>query len=1091
MDDIYPLSPVQQGMLFHSLLDPESGVYTEQVVLRVAGPLDRDAFARGWAEVARAHPVLRSSVVWEGVPEPLYVVHHDAPVPLADLDWRERDAEAELAAYLAADLHAGFTFDHAPLWRLALARTGPDEWLFIWTHHHMLLDGWSAAAVLDQVLDVHDAVAAGDDIVIEPARPFRDYIAWLRDRDPAEADAYWRRVLAGVTAPTPLGVDTGQDGTEGDLSGRGYGAADRTIDRTTTARIAAFARARRVTLNTALQAAWARLLARYARVDDVVFGVTVAGRPAELEGADAITGCFINTLPVRVTVPGDATVGEWVARIQDDALDLHRFEHSALVRIHEQSEVPPGAPLFESILVFENYPVRTDDAPGRLQVELHQTFERTNYPITLAAAPGDELSLRLYYERDRIPDDRAARLLEHVEHVLEQMASRPESRVADIDPVGPAERLTLLAWGRASKPFGRDDRHIWRSSRPNGPTIADLVEAAASAHPDDPAVVFGDDVVSYAELDRRANRLAHLLAERGAGPDVVCALLCERSVDLIVAHLAVAKCGAAYLPLDLEAPPARLRYVLDDAGARLLVLQDHLEGAALGGRPLPDECEVVRLDRDRPAIDGRSATAPIRDVDPHHLAYVIYTSGSTGTPKGVAVTQANVVALLSRIPPLEPGRCRVLHASSVAFDVTTFELWWPLVTGGTCVLHPPGPVSAESVSTVVEDQRVDVAWLTAALFNVAVDEAWPGLARLRWLLSGGEALSVAHVRRGQQQYPDVRLVDGYGPTETTTFATTYDIPAGFAGPTVPIGRPAGGNTAYVVGPDGRLCPIGVTGELWVGGGGVARGYHARPGLTASRFVPDPFASEPGARAYRTGDLARWRDDGVLEFVGRLDHQVKVRGYRVECGEIEAALMDDDRIREAAVVAHGESASRRLVAYIAPRAGGVPPAPTSLRDRLRSRLPEYMVPSDYVVLDQLPLTPSGKIDRAALPAPERSREIVDVVYERPASPLERLLAGIYGEVLEVGAVGRDDDLFDLGGHSLTATQVASRLRVLFGPEVELRDVFEATTVRALAERVGARVGDAAAHEIAETVLEVEELSDDELRAMLADLEDDDV
>lgn len=1075
VEDVYRLSPVQEAMLFHSLLDPAGAVYTEQIALAIEGRLDIQAFRDGWAAVARAHPVLRTAVLWEDVPHPVQVVHRNVEVQLEVLDWRAVvDADTALTQHLDLSRQIGVLRDQPPLWRLSLARVGDESWLLVWTHHHVLLDGWSAAIVLDEVLDAYAAAQAGEPPDIAPHRPYRDYIAWLRRVDPDRARRYWRDQLAGVSGPTPLGVD------RPDPARTGYGSAERVLSPEATARVDEFARKQRVTPSTLVQAAWAFLLSRYARQSDVVFGVTVSGRPSDLDDVESMVGCFINTLPLRVDVDPQASVGDWLARIQDLGLSARRFEHTSLVGLRELTELPPGAPLFESIVVFENYPIRNSDTEVGLEVRFHEAVERTNFPLTIVAGRGEGLDLRVYWDRPRIPDDAAERLLAQLESLLIAMADRPTGRVGDLHAVDRAERDRLAAAGT---------REL---EAPAHTTIPDAVEAQVARTPDQAAVVSGAEQLSFLELDGRANRLAHHLVALGAGPEVVCAVACGRSTDLVVAQLAVVKAGAAYLPLDLEAPADRIRFVIEDAGVRVVVLQDDLAPALLGGVDPPAGVDVVRLAADQAVIERLPTTPPFRSIESDNLAYVMYTSGSTGVPKGVAITHGNVCRLVFGLGDIELAGRRLLHASSDAFDASTFEIWGPLAHGGSCVMHPPAPISPASLRRAIRDHHIDVAWLTSSLFNVVVDDEPAALEGLSVLLVGGEALSVPHIRKARELHPTVRLLNGYGPTEVTTFTTTHEVGGTEEEWSVPIGTPIGGTGVHVVDERGGYAPLGVAGELWVGGRGVARGYLNRPDLTAERFVPDPFSGAPGRRLYRTGDLVRWldRDTGpVLEFTGRIDGQVKIRGFRVEVSEVEVVLAEHPAVDEAVVVGLGEGARRSLAAYVV--CSGERPSASSLRDHLGTRLPDYMVPADIVYLDALPLNRSGKLDRSALPEPERTRDALETPYVSPTMPVEEVVASVFASVLGVERVGRDDNFFELGGNSLLATQVTSRLRRVFGVPVELREVFEARSVGAVAAHIVAHCGtEAVADEIARMALEIARLPDEEVRRLLAEVDSSD-
>ena len=1041
LEDVYELSPLQQGMLFHALHAPEASPYVVQLAATLRGALDADAFRRAWSAAVRRHPVLRSAFFWEGLEKPLQAVLAGAEPEWESADWRGLDpaeAQARVDAYLAADRARGFDLGRAPLLRLALFRTGEEEHRLVLTHHHLVLDGWSLARVLAEVFAWYRAECGGGEPHLSRPRPYREYIAWLQRQDAAAAERFWRAALAGFSAATPL--DFGGRGRRSASASPEYAERAHALAPELTATLEALGRTRQVTLNTLVQGAWALLLARCSGEDDVVFGATVSGRPAEIPGVEEMVGLFINTLPVRVRVRGDLSFAAWLRELQDQQAQARDFEHSPLGDVQGWSGVPRGEPLFESLVAFENYPVdevrRTRGMPGGLAMGDLQAVERTHYPLTLAAAPGRALSFKLIYDRARFDDAVIAGLLSRLERILARAAEAPDEPVGRLPLLDDAERAQVVdEWNRTASAYSRDA------------AIHALFARQAADTPDAVALVDGGTRLSYRELDARANRLAHHLIALGVGPDARVAVLLERGAELVVALLAILKAGGAYVPLDPGFPSERLRLMVDDADARVLITRSELVD-----RLPPDHgATPVVLDADAEQIASRSADDPGIAVDPQGLAYVVYTSGSTGTPKGVAVPHRAVVRLVrdTDYVQLTPSD-RVAQASTATFDAATFEVWGALLNGASVVILPRDlTLAPEQLVSTLRRERISTLFLTTALFHQVARQIPDGFATLRHLLFGGEAIDPAAVRAVLETGAPDRLLHVYGPTESTTYATWHLVDGvDDDAATVPIGRAIANTTAYVLDGAGEPAPVGVAGELCLGGDGLARGYLDRPALTAEKFVPDPFSAEPGARLYRTGDRVRWLTGGALEFVGRTDQQVKVRGFRIEPGEVEAALLGHPDVHACVVVVRQDGEEKRLVGYVVPEEGAAPSV-RELRDHLRARLPEYMVPAAFVLLDALPLNANGKVDRRALPAPEFT---ADAEFAQPRTPTEELLAAIFAEVLGAERVGLHDGFFELGGHSLLATRVISRIRQSFQVELPLRALFEHATVGALAEQV---------------------------------------
>ncbi|WP_327071270.1 non-ribosomal peptide synthase/polyketide synthase [Kitasatospora sp. NBC_01302] len=1022
--EVYPLTPTQTGMVVHGLDEADSGLYIEQITFVLDGVGEPAALAAAWQHVVDRTPVLRTAVALTGVPVPLQVVHRQVELPVTEHDWSGLPAErcqAELAK-LFADQRAELTLQQAPLLRLALVRLAPRTVRVVWTFHHVLLDGWSVFHVLGDVLAAHAALARGERPSLPERRPFGDYAAWLAARDTDRAVEHWRQTLAGLSAPTALPYDRRP---EQHTTARSADWLSQQLDEAATGRLTAFARRHRLTLNTLVQGAWALLLSRWSGEAQVCFGTTVSGRPTDLIGADTIVGLFITTLPARVTVDGRAASGAWLREVQQARAEDRRFDHLPLGEIHALGEVPPGTPLFDSLVVFENYPVgdATAGAHG-LRIRDLDAREATNYPLTVVISPGDRLSVELGYDARCFEPATAEALAGQLLHTLTALAAGDgTARLDDLD-VLPAEQRAHLLRGTARPPLAPAP----------AATLPALVEAAVDRWPAAVALSGAGPKLSFAEAERHANRLAHRLIARGAGPGDLVALLLPRSADMVLAQLAVAKAGAAFLPVDPGYPDERVELMLRDARPALTL--DAKEVAELLAAPqgVPDH-RPTDADRRRP-------------LDLDDPAYVIYTSGSTGTPKGVLVTHRGLAAFAAAEAAhyqVAPGD-RVLAFATPSFDACVLELCMSLPHGARLVIPAPGPLLGAQLAQVLREERITHTLLPPAALATVAAEAAGTLPALKTLVVGAEACGAELVARWA---PHHRMVNSYGPTEATVVAT-WSAPLLADGAAPPIGRPLPGTRAYVL--DARLRPVpdGVPGELWLSGAALARGYLGRPGLTATRFTADPFGA-PGTRMYRTGDRVRRDAHGELHYLGRTDHQLKLRGHRIEAGEVEAALVRHPGVVDAVVsVREDDTGQPRLVAHLLAVPGAEQPGGAELRALVARSLPGYMVPSAFAVLERFPLTENGKTDRAALPDPTPA-EAEPAEHLAPRTPTEEAVAAIWAETLAT-AVGVTDDFFLLGGDSMRALLIASRANDAFALALTPRDVLVSRTVAAFAELV---------------------------------------
>ncbi|MCY1013674.1 amino acid adenylation domain-containing protein [Nannocystis pusilla] len=1033
VEGVYPLSPLQAGLLFHALNEPESPTYTVQLALRLGGDVDAAALESAWKTVFARQAVYRTAFLWQGVPEPLQVVRRSVAFAMPTYDWSALDAgeaEARWEALRREERAAGFDFARAPLARVVLVRMPGGRTWMVKTTHHILADGWSMPVVLAELQAAYAAHRGGRRLALPEPVAYERYIAWLATRDREASSAFFAAYLAGVEEPTrlpfPPPAATPAEAT------REHRQRDTSLTAAETEAITTFARRHGLTLNTVVQGALAQLLGRTTGRTDVVFGMTTSGRGAPLRGIERMVGLFINTLPLRARWSGSERVLEWLQRLQAEQVELRAHEATPLYEVQRASAVGGGRALFDTLLVFENYPV--DEAAQRaesLPIEEFQAFEQTSYPLAITVAAGTTLDLRWMWEPAALRDEDIAQLWGHLRTVLLDMVAHPDRRLAELDLLTEAELAELAAWNDTAVAY------------PPARCIHQLFEEQAARTPDAVALVFGDQQLNYRELDERSNQLAHHLRELGVGPEVRVALCVERSLEMLVGLLAILKAGGAYVPLDSSYPQDRLAFMLADARPAVLLTQAHLRDSLP-----PQELAVVHLDV--PAWQHLPRTSPAVDVGPDHAIYVIYTSGSTGRPKGVLNTHRgldNRLRWMQRTYGLSTSDA-ILQKTPLSFDVSGWELWWPLLEGARMVIAAPeGHKDPRYLAALIATAGVTVIHFVPSMLGVFLAATEPReRASLRLVFASGEALP-GHLRDAWYAGNRGELHNLYGPTEAAIDVTSHACRPDESGP-VPIGRPIDNTRTYVLDAALRPVAVGVAGELYLSGVQLARGYLGRPGLTAERFVPDPF-SEPGARMYRTGDLARLRDDGAIEFLGRIDHQVKIRGFRIELGEIEAALAAHSSVRDCVVVAREDATGdKRLVAYVV----GDDLAMSELRGSLGASLPDYMVPSAFVFLDALPLNPNGKVDRKALPSPETTRAAEACV--APRTDLERALVAIWEDLLEARPIGVDDDFFALGGHSLLAVRVVSAVKARLGLGLTLATLLQQPTIAALAAALAA-------------------------------------
>jgi aspartate racemase len=1040
-DGPWPLSFAQERLLFLDRLLPNRAVYNVPVAMEWKGALDLESLQRALNTIIARHEPLRTTFQ-AGEECNVQVIAAEATVTVQSISLRHLsagDRERETRRVLEEDARRPFDLSKDVMLRASVVELSGQEHILLLTFHHIAVDGWSLDVFFRELGEIYGAYVnrRSDPELPELSIRYRDYALWQREwlqGDVLQRElSYWTKQLHGVEV-LELPTDRPRP-----LEPSYQGAWERTVlPQDLSERLRVFSREEGVSLFILLLAAFQTLLYRYSGQDDICVGAPVANRTrSETEN---LIGFFVNTVVMRTDFRGEPRFRELLERVRGMVREAQAHQELPFERLVQELQPKRSgsrSPLFQVMFVLNNTLER-----GLLSPEIAAIRDvgtgTAKFDLTLTVedrAGGIETTLE--YSTDLFDRATAKRMLGHYRALLEAAVADPDQQVSHMPILGEAEQRQLLV--------------EWNDTKREYPQLCvhQLFEAQADRTPDAIAVVYGNERVSYSELNRRANRLAHHLRQMGVGPDVLVGVAMERSVELVVSLLAILKAGGAYVPLDPDYPQERLRFMIEDTGMAVLVTNTAVKKAL----PAVD-AKLVCLDECCEASDWNCN--PVCRTSPNNLAYVMYTSGSTGTPKGVEILHRGIVRLILGVDYVQiDARDVFLQLAPVSFDASTFEIWGSLLSGARCVLFPDKVATSEELGRILAKEGVSTLWLTAGLFNVLVDESPEILRGVRQLLVGGEALSVAHVRRALELLPGTELINGYGPTESTTFACTCHIGRHIVPGlgSIPIGKPIANTKVYVLDKRREMVPIGVPGELCIAGDGLARGYLNRPELTAQRFIQNQFNEEPEARLYKTGDLTRYLPDGNIEFLGRIDDQVKVRGFRIELGEIENALGQHPSIRDCVVVAReDEAGAQQLVAYVMPKAGQVVLS-EEMRRFLKAKLPEYMLPAVFVPLPALPLAPNGKVDRRALPAPSPDRVDQRDTYVAPRTPIEEQLRIIWCEVLDLDRISIHDNFFELGGHSMSAVRLFAKISKTFNINLPLATLFKAPTVEKLSAIIG--------------------------------------
>jgi len=1032
LESMYRLSGLQQGMLFHALYDSESGAYTEQLSCYMNTP-DMDILKKSWNYLLQDHSILRSAFYFEEFSLPVQCVYKNAELPLIVLDYSNMNSEEQAAALHEleeADHAKGFDFKEVPLMRITLIKLEEDRYKMLWTSHHILFDGWSLSILMGEFLNNYEIILSGKKPEGRVEDRFEDYIRYLERADKAQQENYWREYMSGVEESTLLPfIGSTSDRTKGVGE---YGNLLLKLDEATTSKAENYAQSHRITLNTLIQGVWSYLLHGYTGNKDITFGVIVSGRPDDFQGIEQRVGLYINTLPLHSNMEKGKKTEVWLQDIQKDQVSSRQYQYTPLQEI--QSWTGVSGDLFDSILVFENYPVSDIimSQEWSLKIEDVKMKDQTNYPMTVLVGGIQEINVNFNFNRAILKEEYVEDIRKHFENVLLQIISDKAVILNEIKLLTPEEEKQVLV------DFNNTEVEYLKDK-----SIVDLFEEQVSKHPDTIAIEFEDEKVTYKELNERSNRIAHLLRSKGVKEETLVPVCIERSVNMIAGVIGILKAGGAYVPIDPEYPQERINFMLEDTDAKIMLSSKLINEKIKFG----SNVEVIESDEHNSDLISHNNSNLDERVKPENLTYVLYTSGSTGNPKGVKMPGSGLVNLLSwQDKQFENKNRKVLQFTSLNFDVSFQEIFSTLCFGSTLCL-----ISADrriDMTEVVKDiSRYGITHLFVPyivlknLSEIIAEQTFSSSLPLEQIITAGEQLKVtddikAVVSNG------ISIVNQYGPTEAHV-VSSYKLDDSKELPSLPpIGKPIDNTQLYILNEDLKPVPVGVNGELFIGGVQIARSYLNLPDLTKEKFIKDPFSKDPDARLYITGDLAKWLSDGNIEYSGRSDDQIKIRGYRVELGEIESILQQHESVNKAVIIAKDDNAgNKRLIAYVVPEDSF---GKEEIISYIRAKLPEYMVPSVWVEVESIPLTANGKVDKRALPDPDFTTGLSGN-YEEPRNETEKKLASIWQDLLGLGQIGIHDNFFELGGHSLLATRAVSAIRKEFSVNIPIKSLFEFTSI----------------------------------------------
>ncbi|MCM3007886.1 amino acid adenylation domain-containing protein [Bacillus subtilis] len=1031
IEDIYELTPMQKGMLFHSKLDSSTGLYFEQMVFDLCGNLNVEAWVKSLEALMKRYSILRTNIYqgWNDTPLQIVYKHKSCQWLYEDLRGMNLEEREEyIGSFMLANKSRGFNLEKDTLLRVALLQTEDQTHCVVLSFHHILMDGWCIPIIMKEWLELYEALIEEKEAEHVMGTPYSRYIEWLSRQDKEAAANYWSEYLADYEEQIVIPYSKSNEHEEEYHTE----TVSCKLDSILTSQLQQIANRNQVTMNTVIQTLWGVLLQKYNNSEDVVFGSIVSGRPEEIPGIESMIGLFINTVPVRVRSEEGMTFAQLMENMRESAIASKSYDTYPLYEIQAQTEQKQA--LIDHIMVFENYPIKQEmdsdqSNETKLKVANFRGEEQTNYDFNFIVIPGNNIEVRFQYNANVYDRLNVKQIGNHLTHLMNQVVLNPDVLLERLSVTTEEETTKILTTFNDTK-----------TEYPRDKTIQELFEEQAERTPDQIAVVYEGQQLTYGELNKQANQLARTLQTEGVEPDQLVGIMVERSLEMIVGILGILKAGGAYVPIDPDYPEERICYMLDDSGAKLLLSQSHLQQYIPRGRKvlyLDEQCSYHK--------DGSNLG---NTTEPTHLAYVIYTSGTTGKPKGVMTEHCNIVRVVKNTNYIDITKCdTVMQLSSYAFDGATFDIFGALLNGAKIIIVPKETMlNVRQLADLIEKQHISVMFITTAFFNVLVDIDASCLKHVRKILFGGEQVSVKHVRKAFQYLGPNKIKHVYGPTESTVFATCYDVnELQDSAVNIPIGQPISNTTIYIVDNTNQLLPVGVAGEVCINGDGLARGYLNRPDITEEKFVDNPFV--PGERMYRTGDLARWLPDGNIEYLGRIDHQVKIRGNRIEIGEVETALLNIREVQETVVIAReDENGAKVLCAYLV---ASRPYHVSEMKEKLSDQLPNYMIPSYFIQLEKMPLTSNGKIDRKALPVPEAELQ-TGKEYAAPRTPIEAKLAEIWQEVLDLAQVGVKDNFFDIGGHSLRATNLVAKIYKEMNVDVSLREVFSCPTIEQLAK-----------------------------------------